>query len=169
MDTLQKYNKKNTRIVVSSYPDKKDGIRNLNAIAWYAQKTFKGLANKGRKLIILAEIIKEPEVFEDGNLLVIRCWRRNSPFYFFDLIRWIRFFNYPSNIIVEFEFNMLGGIFCTLSFPLFLIALRALRKKITLELHQVVLDINDLSGHLGLQKKGLFASVFNFSLKYFMK
>ncbi|MDO8551101.1 MAG: glycosyltransferase [bacterium] len=167
---IEKYNQSKTVLVVSSYPDKKDGIKNLNAVAWYAEKTLKSLplGNKYR-IVVLAEITDKPQTYEDGRLLIIRCWRRNSPFLLKDLLSQIIKFDKVANVLVEFEFNTFGGMIGTFAFPFFMLALKVLGKRTVLELHQVLLDINALSGHLNIKRGGLLASILNLVLMYFYK
>lgn len=165
---IKKYNTKNTILVVSSYPDKKHGIEKLNAVAWYARKTFKNLAKIGEcKIVVLAEVIDKPEVYLDGKVLIVRAWRPNRLSAIKDLSFWIFRFDEVKTVLLEFEFNMFGGILGTLLFPFFLLALKILRKRIVLELHQVVLDINSLSGHLNLKRGGFLSGFFNLVLNDF--
>lgn len=167
---FQKYNNKNTILVVSSYPDKKNGIKDLNAVAWYAQKTIKSLPADGQyRFIFLSEIINKPQIYEDGDFLVVRCWKRNSPFLFTKLLSEISKFDQTGGLLVEFEFNTFGGLINTALFPIFLSALKLMGKKVILELHQVILDINSLSGHLNLKSGGFVSFVFNLALQIFYR
>ncbi|MDP2649270.1 MAG: glycosyltransferase, partial [bacterium] len=52
-------------------------------------------------------------------------------------------------------------------FPFLLLGLRIIGKRVILELHQVILDINCLSGHTNLRKNGFLSAFFNFALKIF--
>lgn len=166
----QKYNNNNTILVVSSYPDKKNGIKDLNAVAWYAQKTIKSLPSDGQnRFVFLSEIIDKPEIYKDGDFLVIRCWKRNSPFLFTKLLSEITKFDQIGGILVEFEFNTFGGLLNTALFPIFLLALKILGKKVVIELHQVILDINSLSGHLNLKNGSIVSSIFNQVLQVFYR
>lgn len=168
MDLIKKYNHQNTILVISSYPDKKDGIKNLNAVAWYAKKTLKNFPrDDGLKLVVLAEVLNKPEIYQDGPILVVRCWKRNSPLLFKDIIGWIKRFSQAKTVLVEFEFSMFGGLLTTVGLPVFLTRLKLLRKRVVLELHQVILDVNLLSGHLNLKKGSFLSAVFNFALKLF--
>lgn len=168
MDIRQKYNHKNTILVVSSYPDKKTGIKDLNAVAWYAQKTIKCLpSDEQNRFVFLSEIIDKPEIYEDGDYLVIRTWKRNNPFLFVKLLSEISKFDQIGGLLVEFEFNTFGGLINTALFPLFLLVLKILNKKVVIELHQVILDINSLSGHLNIKRNGFISSIFNFALQFF--
>lgn len=169
-NVIKKYNQPQTVLVVTSYPDKVNGIEHLNAVAWYAKKTFQTLQKKGKnKVVILAEIINHPEIYKEENLLIIRCWKKNNPFLFFSLLKYALAFNHARQMIVEYEFNIFGGIICTPIFPLFLLILRLIGKRITVELHQVILDINSLNGHLGLEKRTFLIRLFNLSLSLFYR
>ncbi|MBI4100244.1 glycosyltransferase [Candidatus Microgenomates bacterium] len=165
---VEKYNDKNTVLVISSYPDKKTGIKKLNAVAWHAKKTFQNLA-KEKKIVIFAEIIEKPEIFLDGNILVARVWRRGNISLFKDVFAAIRKFSKAKLVLLEFEFNMFGGIAGTLLLPFFLFILKIFGKKIVLEIHQVVLDVNSLSGHLNLKKGRSSNVIFNLGLGIFYR
>lgn len=165
-----RYNGESTVLVVSSYPDTKEGIKNLNAVAWYARKTFKEVAKKQRvNLVILAEVIDKPEIFNDGHILIIRCWKRNNPLLLRDLLYWIKKFPKAKTVLVEFEFNMFGGVITNCMLPVFLLGIKLANKRIVFELHQVILDLNSLNGHLNLKKNGLITKFFNFSLNFYYR
>lgn len=167
-ELIRKFNQKETILVVSSYPDQEVGIRDLNAVAWYTKKTLESLpASKKKRFVIFAEITDQPKIYEDGRFLVIRCWKPNSFSLFFDLLGQIKNFPQAKTLLLEFEFNTFGGFIGTGLFPLFLLILKLLRKKVVLEIHQVLLDINSLSGHLNLKKNSFLTSFFNLALSIF--
>jgi len=173
-EIIEQYNNQNTILIISSYPDKKEGIKNLNAVAWYCQKTLHQISKiKKQNFVVLAEKINEDNSrmgsVKNGRILVVRCWQRNSPFLFKDLICWLAKFNQIKTVNIQFEFSMFGGLLTTVFLLPFLLATKLLRKKIVLTLHHVVLDLNTLSGHLNLEKGSLFSRFFNFLLSAFYK
>lgn len=165
---LDKYNKTETIMVVSSYPDRKNGIKDLNAVAWYTQKNLKSFS-KRQKYIVLAEITSKFEYYEDGNFLVIRCWQKNNPLLYKDILQNVRKFDQIKSILLEFEFNTYGGLTGTALFPFLLLFLKLMDKRVVVELHQVLLDVGALSGHLNIQKGSLKSKFFNLTLFCFYK
>jgi len=170
---IKKFNQKNSILVISSYPDKKKGIKDLNAVAWYSQKIIKKMAqNQSQKFVVLAEKTKKSSKFEfsqEKNVLLIRCWKNNSPLLFKDVFYWLKKFYQIETINIQFEFSMFGGLMTTILLPFFLIVIKVLRKKIVFTLHHVVADINTLSGHLNLKPNSLATKFFNHSLFFFYK
>ncbi|MFA6982076.1 MAG: glycosyltransferase [Patescibacteria group bacterium] len=172
---LPRYNKSTSLILVTSYPRRTDrSVESLNAVASYADHLVPHLASNlkktGSDLIILAEKLKgEEEVYVENDVLVIRCWERNNPAMFFSLRRVFKKLDKVKKVLYQFEFNMMGGSLITLLFPAFLFYIRFRRKKETILLHQVVLDIGELGGHIGL-KKGSPKSLFlNFGMNIFYR
>lgn len=162
---IKKFNKKNTLIVISSYPPSGGEAAKQNAVACYAQNLLK--AYKGRKIIVLSEIVNGyEEVYVDGNILVIPCWRYQSPKLYLDLLAAILRLDKPKQVLVQFEFNMLGSFVHSALMPFLLLLIKLMGKSTTLMMHQVVGDLAKLGGHLNL-KKGLKRWVLNSGLHIF--
>lgn len=166
----EKYNLNDSVIFITSFPARQNrSIQNLNAVASYSDHLIsrfsKLLESKGMKVIILSEILDEEEVYEEGNVLVVRCWRRNKLPWILDIADAVGKFNKVNKIVVQFEFNMFGGIIATSLLPLLLCGLRLAGKSTILVMHQVVDDLNSLKGHL--DGDSIKISVFNPLLKLF--
>ena len=117
---IKEFNTKDALIVISSYPQKQGEPALLNAVACYTGNLLH--AYRDRKIIVLCEITSEAEMYRRGNLLIARCYRRGSPLLYLDLIRALLRFNKPRQILLQFEFNMLGQTPVTTLLPIFLAA-----------------------------------------------
>lgn len=171
---LTEYNSQNSVIMISSYPAKKDrSIKYLNAVASYADHLTPELNNslvaKGKKLIILAEVLDGEEVYKENEVLVVRGWKRNSLFVFTQLMAVLSLFNNVSKVFLQFEFNMLGGASATGQLPLFLLTQKITGRDVTVLLHQVVENLGDLSGHIGVGKKSVKLFVLQSFLNIFYR
>lgn len=162
--------------MISSYPDRDGEPAKQNAVACYAENLMK--AYKKRDVVILAEdkdsggkweVRSENKVYRQGNLLIVRCWKPGSPFLYPQIIEALKDFDKVRNILIQFEFNMLGSVVLTTTLPGFTAYLRLMGKKVTIMQHQVVDDLAILGGHLNVAKGSVKASVLNTGLRAFYK
>ena len=159
-------------VVITSFPPQ--GIVHDKAvvgIASYAKNTLLALKKYKNDLniTVLAEKLEgNSKTYEDNGLKVERIWRRNSFSTFFLLLKKIMSLKDTKNILIEFEVAMFGDFIYLLFFPLFLLILKLLRKKTTIVSHQVISDINSLSGHINLND-GLKTKVLNLFIHLFYK
>lgn len=168
------YNAINNVVLIGSYPRRRDrSVRDLNAVASYvdhlAAHLNTALASANRRLIILAEHLPgEQTAYEEGQILVLRCWRKNSQFVFGQII-WTLITRLPTvkRILVQFEFNMFGGVTTTGFLPVFLLVPRLLGRSTSIMIHQVVDDLADIQAHVGLSGKRLQLEVLGRLLKLF--
>ena len=153
-------------MVISSYPDRNGEPAKLNAVACYAQNLLK--AYKNRKIVVLAED-KDGKggVYREGNVLVVGCWKPVDPLMYVRLINTLRYFGKVKNVLIQFEFNMLGSVILTSILPVFMALLRMIGKNITVMQHQVVDDLAMLGGHLNVKKGSLKNTILNFGLRSF--
>lgn len=171
---LEKYNQPETLLVISSYPPKGTTYgRGVGGMASYTKNTLKGMSHyaegsgKEFKVVVLAEILDAPQVYEEGNVLVVRCWKRASPLIFWQLGREIVRFSKAWNVLAEFEFAAYDGLVLTGLMPIFLMWLRLTGKRVNLVLHQVLYDLGQLSGHIGLETNSLSVRTLTPALKLF--
>ena len=162
---IKEFNKKDSLIVISSYPGKDGEGAKQNAVACYCKNLLS--AYKNRKIIVLAERDGEREMYREGNILVVRCWKPASPLLYFDLINTINNFDKAKSVLMQFEFNMLGSTILTALLPAFFAYLSLVGKKITIMQHQVVDDLASLGGHLNINKGSLKNLVLNIGLRLF--
>lgn len=162
---IKTFNKPSTLFVISSYPDPKHGVRDLNAVAWHTQRSICSLANAENKIIVLAEKLDgKEECYLDGeNILVMRIWEKGHPSTLVNLFKAISRFFMAKKVFISFEFNMFGGVLPVLLLPSFLALLKVRQYQIFFELHQVLLDISLLSKHINISNK-LIQSIFNVAL-----
>lgn len=158
-------------LVIASYPPK--GIihdKSVVGIASYTKNTLLSLKKYSSSLSItvLAEVLDKKQNYEDGGIDVKRVWKRGSFFSFFSLLKEVLFLKNTKNVLIEFEVAMFGDSRHLLPLPIFILVLRLLGKKITIVLHQVIFDIQDLSGHINLNR-GIKTYLLNFSIKWFYK
>jgi len=172
---LNKYNKPESIIIVSNYPtfDNSGSMKNINGVSKYTynlvSKLGKEMETNERKIIILADLPSNltPHSYEDNGILIVRCWKKDDRFVFKNILSVIRKFNEVDKVFIHFEFNLYGDMLTTLLFPSFLRSLRIRNKNVSLLLHQVVKDLEDLSGHLGIKSNSLRIKVLNTGIRLF--
>lgn len=167
---VETYNVPEGLLVIAGYPKRREKYsQNVCAVSSFTKNTLDSLSfeNPGRKIVVLTTQINGKQIYEEDNRLIIRCFKRNSPLSYLALLETIRKFNKVKKVLVEFEFASFGNTLTT-SLLLFVIwTLFAMGKRITLVTHQVLFNLRDLSGHIGLAKKNPLISFFNLGLKLF--
>jgi len=166
---ISKYNQTDSLIIITSYPPK--GTRygdRVGGVASFAKNTLLGMTRYSqRKIIVLAEILNIPDVYEEEGILVVRCWKRNFPKLYIDILQMLILFSKVKQIKVQFEFALYGDFVVTGFLPFFLNLLKLLGKQITAVIHQVVLDLSSLSGHLGWKEKSLKSEIYSMLMKIY--
>lgn len=172
-------NNRNTAdlIVITSYPrrGKTHGAGTVG-IASYTKNTLLSILNFAKKkhfkpkIVILAEEFEEEvNKYKESGLEVRRIWKRNNPLLFLSLIQGIIQFWSTKKVLIEFELSMFGNWGILVLFPFFLFLLKILGKEIIFVSHQVIDDINELSGHVGVEKESIQADVINVLVHTFYK
>lgn len=170
---VDQFNSPDTVVIVASFPGKIDrSIAAIDAIASYTDHLSgslrKELGNKGKRLIIIAQKIQGQDVwYQEKNMLIIRAWDKNSIHCFTQILAVLGLFSAVKQIIVQFEFHQFGGNKTTAIFPLFLAALRLMRKSVVLVMHQVVVDLKTLSGHINITPSTIKYLIFQMALRVF--
>ncbi|OIP57804.1 MAG: hypothetical protein COX79_03740 [Candidatus Levybacteria bacterium CG_4_10_14_0_2_um_filter_36_16] len=171
---IKKYNKPDSILVISSYPEK--GVLysgKVCAVGGFAKNTIRSvkkyLARKGqkRKIIVLTVTTGQEEIYVEDGILVIRIFERNNVLSYLSIFKTVRKFNKVKDTLVEFEFASFGDTKTAGFFPLTLMFLRLLEKNITLVLHQVTPSLDELWGHVGFKKNSLKLYFFNLIIKFF--
>lgn len=161
------YNQPGNLLVITNYPPRGEGIHTgkFGGVSGFAKNTLLPLSEKfsreNRKIIILADILDKPQIYEENNMLVVRVWKRDTLKLYLDLLKSIKLFQNISDVLIEFEFASFGDFFTTSIFPLFLAFLRITGKRVTTVLHQVVLDLWNLTGHVGLVPDDILFKIFS--------
>jgi glycosyltransferase involved in cell wall biosynthesis len=144
----QKYNLKEALMMVSLYPKKGELYSaGTSGVASYAKNIIKHM---NRPVVVLADYDTKPEMYEEGNVLVIRCFKING------LSMWTQLMDEASNfpmieqILVQFDFSVYGGMVTTAGILPFLAMMKLRGKSPSVISHHVVTDVFKLSGHVGL-------------------
>jgi glycosyltransferase involved in cell wall biosynthesis len=170
---LQKYNDDNSAFVISGYPKKGEKYsQGVCAVSSFTKNSLLALQkeNPQRKMVILTVALNgKKEVYEENNMLVVRCFKRNQPTSYLNLLKTINFFSKVKTVMVEFEFSSFGNLWMTIFLVPFVFGLRLFNKDIVLVMHQVLFDLKKLHGHIGLSNNSLLLHVFSFGIKLFYK
>ena len=159
-----RYNAEPNIVLISSYPRPRRRQRTAEdskGVCFYTENLAASLGallgSEKRRLIVLAEKCEDEEPIEEqGHIFVVRLWKRNTVISFLRIL-WILAsqLSHPKLILIQFEFNLFGGIATTAFFPLFVLILRILRKTPCLMIHQVPRELAEIRTHVGLQNKPL--------------
>jgi glycosyltransferase involved in cell wall biosynthesis len=170
---LKEFNKEDSILVISSFPRKKEKYsKGVCAVASFAKNTLLAIKkqNPNKKIVVLTMRLKEKEeIYKEDGMLIIRCFKRNSPFSYFNLVQNINKFKHIKNVLLEFEFSSFGDILSTGSLMLVIWLLSLFRKKLTIVVHQVLLDLKEIAGHIGVSEKSLKVKFLNFALRNYYK
>lgn len=156
-------------IVIGSYP-RQGQIHGAGTVggAMCTKNTLLAITQKkpSLKTLVLAESLPgQPQNYDEANIHIFRCWQINRPFSIIALVKHV--LNYPKTtpILVEFEMAMFGSPLVNALVPLLTTIFKLFGYKVTFVLHQVVLDFNEISGHIGQPKN----SPVNYLLSLFSK
>ncbi len=169
---LKQYNNRNSLLVIASYPKKKQTYsKGVCAVSSFTKNTLSGIReqNPGKKVIVLTMILKKPEVYEEDGMLIVRCFERNNPLSYVNILKNALRFNKVKSTLIEFEFASYGNTFATAMISPLTWALRFMGKDITMVIHQVLFDLKKISGHIGISANNPKTLLLNFGLKLFYK
>lgn len=169
MDYIKEFNKKDTIIVISDYPEHgKKGEKNYG-IAWYTKTLIVPMSKKyNARFVVLAEKIQgdnRPKVYENGKILVLRIFDQKRPSLFPIILRWLFKFNKVKYVQVHSEFHANGGIKNFMLLLPFIGIIKITGKHITYFSHNVVTELNSIAKHLGLKKGSLKIRIYTAGLK----
>ncbi len=167
---LEQFNSKDSLLVISAYPKRNEIYsKGVCAVSSFAKNTILKLKNEnpGRKIVILTIELGGKKTYVEDGILIIRCFKRNSPLSFIALTKEILRFNKIKDVMIEFEFASFGDTLTTSLVAPFSILLFLLRRNLLIVIHQVLFNIKDLSGHIGIKSNNLKLKVLNFGLKWF--
>ena len=165
----EKFNQPDTLGIISSYPAKNGEVARGNAISRYTYLLTKNFP-KNQNIVVFCEVrrAQKPFLMAD-NILVVPTYRLNSLGFYTDITAKINEFDAVNNILIEFEFSVFGGKIVIPQMLALLFTLKFMGKSTKMMFHQVVDDINVLSGHLAIKKKGIKSFVLNFLLSGFYR
>ncbi len=163
---IQKYNQERNLIVISSYPEK--GVKysgKVCAVGGFAKNTVESLSR--RVVVFTVKTKPETEIYEEDNVLVVRCLERNKTGSYVDLLKDLRFFDQIKDVLIEFEFASYGDTLMAAFFPIVLAAMKLMGKRVNLVLHQILVELSDLHGHLGMSRGGIKLRLLNAFLRLY--
>ena len=167
---FEQYNRQDSLLVISAYPKRNEIYsKGVCAVSSFTKNTLLKLksGNPNRKIVVLTIDVNKDKSYIEDDVLVIRCFKRNSPLSFIPLLKQVLKFNKIKDVMIEFEFASFGDTLTTSLFAPFIFCLFLLRKNILLVIHQVLFDMKVLSGHIGIKSNNLKIEVLNFGLKWF--
>ena len=163
------FNNPDTLGIISSYPAYGGEVASGNAISRYTHLLTKNFP-KTQKVVIFCEIGEfEKPYLEAPNILVVPTYRLDSPAFFKNILQKTLDFDAISNIMIQFEFSIFGGKIIIPQLLMLLLTFELMGKSTKIMFHQVVTDINVLSGHLAIKKNGFKAKVLNILLEVFYR
>lgn len=167
---LNKYNQLDSLIVISGYPKREEKYsRGVCAVSSFAKNTLISLQkeNPDRKIIVLTMVIDKEEIYEEDGMLIVRCFKRNSPLSYLKVLGFARKFNKTKNVLLEFEFASFGDTITTAFLSVLVWSLFISSKQITLVAHQILTDLSALSGHVVMKRPVL--ALFNILLPFYYR
>lgn len=169
MNYIKDFNKKDTILVISDYPEhSKNGEKNYG-IAWYTKTLIEPISKRyNTRFVVLAEKIQgdnRPKIYEDGKILVLRIFDQKHPSLFPIILRWLFKFNNVRYVQVHSEFHVNGGVKNFMLLLPFIGLIKATGRNITYFSHNVVTELDSIAKHLGLEKGSLKLKVFTFGLR----
>lgn len=166
-DLLAKYNHSDSLLLISLYPKRGEVYSSgMTGVASYAKNV---VSKMNRRVVVLAQMINGPEIYEEGNVLVVRCFSNGNPTMYKNIIKYLYIFKNIKNVLVQFDFAIWGSPLNSFLMVMLMGMLKVLGKNVSVTLHHVVTDIRKLSGHVGLSdsfgdsiKAHLYNGVFHF-------
>ncbi len=159
-------------LVISSYPPYgSTHHRSIVGGASYTKNTLVSLLKFAKlskksvpKITVLAEKLNGETTHSEDGIFVKRIWKRNSLFTYLILLKEIIASN-TNIVVIEFELAMFGqGIYIAF-LPLFLLILKLLRKQTFFVFHQVLIDVDEIAGHINIKEKSIKTLVLNIAIQ----
>ncbi|MBP7832148.1 MAG: glycosyltransferase [Candidatus Levybacteria bacterium] len=166
---IKEFIKPDTLMVLTSYPTPekgKSGKRGLNAVGWHSERLIKELSKKRRVLVLAEKDGGKSETPVGKNTLVKRIWEKGSLRSFIRLARFMYAQKQIKSVLIQFEFNVFGGILPNLYLLALILLLRLSGKRVSFEFHQVILDIKLLQKHVNITNP-LVQKFYNVSLRVY--
>lgn len=166
MALIKKYDTPETVCLVTSYPDRRGESAERNAIANYSRELVREMAKK-TPVVVIAEILDKPKIYEEDGVLVVRGFTRDSWTMNFQIINALKQFALAKQVILQFEFGVYGGSVTTFLTAFLGLMIRTMGKRFSVMLHQVTNDLGELSEHLGIAHRGLKTLFYNVGVRTF--
>ncbi len=160
-------------LVISTYPPKGSLYNHpSSAVAGYTKNTLSfANAKNDFSFTVLADILDQPEKYQEDGQSIIRCWQRNTPQLYFSLLKEIFEERKARKIFIAFEWAMFGAKKWLMAFlPLFLVILTLSGRKVYFVSHGVLLNASLVSVQMGITPKSFRVKVWTVGLRalYFL-
>jgi len=168
---IEKYNLPQSTIFISSYPEKNMKYsNNVCAVGGFTKNTIEQMDKTRKYVVLTVKIGNKPQYYEENNVLVCRIIDRKNPLSIFSLCRLLFAFSHINNVIIEFEFGSFGTVINTIAFSFVFLINKILHKRQFTVLHQVVQNLQSLTGHLGWEaKKSIKTIFFDYGLRLYYR
>jgi len=164
MSHIKQFDRPDTLVVITSYPIS-DVSKGYSAIDRYSQHKIADIAKK-RPVVVCAQKELIRQAGAKKNIWIQRIWQKASLQSLLDTYRFIMSLTHVKTVLIEFEFNVFGGTLANLMM-LFVTAMLTLHgKRVVIELHQVVTNIDQLKIHLNI-KSFLATHFYSLGLKLY--
>lgn len=164
------FNHPDTLVVISSFPAQKGEVAKENAVARYTDLLVKNFPKK-QQVVVLCELREgESDAYLAAkNVLVVPTFTRNSVKMFTQLQKELNNFSHAQSILIQFELSIFGGPTLTFGFVPFCTWQKLQGKRISVALHQVITNFNDMAEHIGVAPFSVKAEVMNTGLQTFYR
>ncbi len=163
-------NSENSIGIITSYPAKNGEIASANAISRYSYLLVNSFP-KNQNIVVFSEKNQKNNIAYqlNENILIAPTYQYNSFKFLSQILNKVIEFNKIKDYLIQFEFSIFGGKKIIPSFLLTLLGLKLLNKNVSITLHQVATNLNELSGHLGLTRNSVKTRLLNLSLNIFYR
>lgn len=171
MNLIDKFNHRDTFLVISDYPEKESSGGKNYGIAWFTKETIEPLSKKyNHKFVVLAEKGKDnsPKLYANGKILVLRVFDQKHHSLYPKIVNWLLKFSHINQVYVHSEFCVNGGVKNFALLIPFLALIKLMNKNITYFAHNVVTSFNSIAPHLNIARNSIKLKLLNFGLsKYY--
>lgn len=165
---VKKYDTPETVCLVTSFPQKNGESAERNAISNYSRELVRELGHKV-PVVVVAEILGKPQVYEDNGVLVIRGYQRGSLAMNIQIYSILRTFTQAQQVLLQFEFGVYGGSPTTFLLSLLGFLVKLQSKKFSVMIHQVTHDLGELAEHLGISPRSPKTAFYNLGMRCFYR
>lgn len=169
-NTIKKFNDRETVAIISPFYSVNKGDFRGFSIARYTNLLSNSFP-KFQKIVVFCDTDNNGDsIYQTSdNILIVPTYKFDNNGFFFQIMKNISSFNQIKDILIQFEFSIFGGKKVIPSVVLMLLWLKLMGKNVNFVFHQVVNNLNDLSGHLGISKYSIKSDVLNTLLKFFYR
>lgn len=170
---IKRFNKKDTFLIISDYPEQSRYGEKNYGIAWYTKTLLEPLTKKyGTRFVVLAEktqLYTKPELHANGKILVLRVFDPTQHSLYPTILRYLLMFTNIKKVQIHSEFCTNGGMKNFMLLLPFLLLIKATGKDITYFAHNVVTKLNAIAPHLGMKKNSLKVKTLDFLLPIYYR